>query len=40
VKFSGKKILILIDRFGLGALFAMVSVAFIAAVIEAIPFYQ
>ena len=37
MKFSGKKILILIDRFGLGALFAMVSVAFIAAVIEAIP---
>lgn len=35
--FSAKKILILIDRFGLLVLFAMVFIAFVAAVIEATP---
>jgi hypothetical protein len=35
--FSVKKILILVDRFGVLALFAMVFIAFVAAVVEATP---
>lgn len=35
--FSGKKIFVLIDSYGLSTLFVMAGIAFIAAVIEAIP---